>query len=242
LPEWETFRVEVCPCETQGDAQAAWIKAIHQLGFVPVESCVATRLFYLQGALSQDQARDLAHSLLADPVTEQFRVEPGVVEGSLDEGTHSIEVTLLPGVTDPVAESLVNAAHLLGYPALERAATGQRYLLRGSLTPLAQIIWRRSVLELVIQRAGGSAHPTTVCASPGSGLYGKSSSRAADDTHLQAIASRLALFRRNAGHPGYYQREIMTPPIWFEMSPRRGASTKSTRPPPPFTTLPRCTH
>ncbi len=38
-----------------------------------------------------------------------------------------MEVTPLPGVTDPAAENLLRAAHLLGIAGLERAATGQRF-------------------------------------------------------------------------------------------------------------------
>ncbi|PJF29356.1 MAG: phosphoribosylformylglycinamidine synthase [Phototrophicales bacterium] len=41
--------------------------------------------------------------------------------------THSLDVTLQAGVTDPAAESLLRAANVLGITGLERVATGTRY-------------------------------------------------------------------------------------------------------------------
>ena len=46
---------------------------------------------------------------------------------------HSIEVAFLPGVTDSVAESLLQGARLLGVGGLERAASAQRYTIAGSI-------------------------------------------------------------------------------------------------------------
>src|SRR6185436_10370373 len=40
-----------------------------------------------------------------------------------------LEVALRPGVTDPVAEQLVRAAHELNLNGVHRAATGQRFIL-----------------------------------------------------------------------------------------------------------------
>ncbi len=43
-----------------------------------------------------------------------------------------VEVALRPGVTDPVADEIVRAAHELGIPGVERASTGFRYLVHGA--------------------------------------------------------------------------------------------------------------
>jgi phosphoribosylformylglycinamidine synthase len=40
-----------------------------------------------------------------------------------------LEVALRPGVTDPVAEQIVRAAHELGFDGVHHAATGQRFLI-----------------------------------------------------------------------------------------------------------------
>ncbi|HVU14310.1 MAG TPA: phosphoribosylformylglycinamidine synthase subunit PurS, partial [Phototrophicaceae bacterium] len=91
------------------------------------------RLYFLQGGLSLNEVAQISQQLLADPVTETFTV--GFVSEPLSPTTaHSIEVTLLPGVTDPAAENLLRAARLLGVTGLERAATGQRYLIDDPLT------------------------------------------------------------------------------------------------------------
>ena len=76
------------------------------------------KLYFLRGKLSQQDAHRLTTMLLADPVSEIFEVS------SLQPSyQHSyIEVSLLPGVTDSVAENLVNAAKRLGVQ-LEEAAT-----------------------------------------------------------------------------------------------------------------------
>src|SRR5690606_7642477 len=42
-----------------------------------------------------------------------------------------LEVSLRPGVTDPVANEIVRAAHELGFQSVQRAATGQRFSLTG---------------------------------------------------------------------------------------------------------------
>jgi phosphoribosylformylglycinamidine synthase II/phosphoribosylformylglycinamidine synthase I len=96
-------------------------------GIVGLKTCRATRLFFLQGDLTRDDVERVSRELLADPVTETFTIDtPGTAD-------HTIDVTLLPGVTDPAAENLLRAAHLLGIANLERAATGQGYLLSGNL-------------------------------------------------------------------------------------------------------------
>ncbi|MFN8450033.1 MAG: phosphoribosylformylglycinamidine synthase subunit PurL [Anaerolineae bacterium] len=69
-------------------------------------------------------------------MTETFTVRQVTLE-PLDlpaDSAHTIEVTLLPGVTDSAAENLLRAAHLLGVAGLERAATGQRYLVDAPLS------------------------------------------------------------------------------------------------------------
>jgi phosphoribosylformylglycinamidine synthase len=70
--------------------------------------------------------------LLADPVTE--RLEIGDFQSpisNLQSPIPFIDVTFLPGVTDAAADNLVRAAHLLGIEGLERAATGQRFVVTG---------------------------------------------------------------------------------------------------------------
>ncbi|GAB4510050.1 MAG: hypothetical protein OHK0046_06140 [Anaerolineae bacterium] len=86
------------------------------------------RLVFIQGNLTEDALERLLREVLVDPVTEQ------AVVGRTEFGSGAaVDVTLLPGVTDPAAENLVRAAHLLGITGVMRAATGQRYILHEPL-------------------------------------------------------------------------------------------------------------
>ncbi|MBE2271019.1 MAG: hypothetical protein IAE80_22470, partial [Anaerolinea sp.] len=84
----------------------------------------------MSGVVTPSEIETLAVELLADPVTEQYSID----EGAAISADHTLEVTLLPGVTDPAAENLLRAAHALGVTGLERAATGERCLLLGTLS------------------------------------------------------------------------------------------------------------
>jgi phosphoribosylformylglycinamidine (FGAM) synthase PurS component/hydrogenase maturation factor len=98
-----------------------------------IDSYQKINLYFLSGNLSADEIRQLAHALLADPVSETFTIWDGHLS-LVDRNYHTIDVTLLPGVTDPAAENLVRAAHQLGFTGLHRAATGQRYEVTGDLS------------------------------------------------------------------------------------------------------------
>jgi phosphoribosylformylglycinamidine synthase II/phosphoribosylformylglycinamidine synthase I len=86
------------------------------------------KLYFLRGELSQDEAKSLTKTLLADPVSETYEVT------SLQTNySHCyIEVSLLPGVTDSVAENLIAAAKRLGVH-LSEAATGTHYIVKESM-------------------------------------------------------------------------------------------------------------
>jgi phosphoribosylformylglycinamidine synthase II len=72
-----------------------------------------------------------------------------------------LEVALRPGVTDPVAEQITRASKVLGIHGIARAATGQRYVLRGELNADdLHSLARRLLANPVIQRyAFGEIEP-----------------------------------------------------------------------------------
>jgi phosphoribosylformylglycinamidine synthase len=143
----------------------ALVKAAHQLGINELDACFVSRLFFLRGALTRAEVNRLAKELLADPVTETFTVMEQGPHLSLSAlptldppPDHTVEVTLLPGVTDPAAENLLRTVHLMGLTGLAQAATGQRYLLRGSLSEsdlqhLATQFFSNSVIQQVALNA-----------------------------------------------------------------------------------------
>ncbi|MCZ7669493.1 MAG: hypothetical protein M5U34_21105 [Chloroflexi bacterium] len=106
-----------------------------------MQDCHVARLYFLQGNLTEEEAKRLASEVLADPVTEEWSIVNGQLSIANDFTIHNsqftihnyIESTLDPGVTDPPADTLIAAANLLGITNLERAATGHRFYLSGHL-------------------------------------------------------------------------------------------------------------
>jgi phosphoribosylformylglycinamidine synthase II/phosphoribosylformylglycinamidine synthase I len=175
------------------------VSAAHQLNVPALETCIPARLFFLEGELSTNDADRLARELLTDPVTERYTLDdlnghPSAANGADD--AHYIEVTLHPGVTDPVAENIVRSAHLIGINALERAATGQHYRLSGSLDPVMVSRLATQVLSNpVIQRV---AIDTPISA-PFVAVQTKDSTveiipiRGSDDDALKALSAERRL-------------------------------------------------
>ncbi len=127
----------------------------HQSGYASIKEYLSSQLYFINGQISPDDIHQLSSTLLADPVTEQFIIstECHPTESQASGPTHhSIEVTLLPGVTDPVAENMLRAAHLLGMHGIQRVATGQHYTLGGDLSPqdlhtLATTVFSNPVIQ-----------------------------------------------------------------------------------------------
>lgn len=115
------------------DTTTRVVETAHQLGLNHIINCRLVRLFFLQGHFTPADVERIATELLADPVIERFEILENHSAGAAT-ANHTLDVTLLPGVTDPAAENLLRAAHLLGMLNIERAATGERYLLDGDLT------------------------------------------------------------------------------------------------------------
>jgi phosphoribosylformylglycinamidine (FGAM) synthase PurS component len=122
----------------------------HQTGYTSITECLSSQLYFIKGHFSPDNIHQLSSELLADPVTEQFTI---LTESQTSYSSdHAIEVTLLPGVTDPVAENLLRAAHSLGLCGIEQVATGQRYALWGNMAlpelhTLAKSVFSNPVIQ-----------------------------------------------------------------------------------------------
>jgi phosphoribosylformylglycinamidine synthase len=74
----------------------------------------SARGYLLEGDISHDQAVRLLNDLLVDPLAERGRVQ---VLGATVAGQPSVTVLLKPGVMDPAAQSVVEAARDLGIAA-----------------------------------------------------------------------------------------------------------------------------
>jgi len=134
------LRVEVTPIHPSDDPRGGEVVVqsralgIHQLTEVQVAD-----VFHLRcDGLGDDQIDTLVHTLLVDPVVQ--RAVWSAVEdqpATTPAGPRFVEVAPQPGVTDSVAESLLQAAHNLGFSGLTHASTGHRYALTGELDDAA---------------------------------------------------------------------------------------------------------
>ena len=70
------------------------------------------RGFLLEGDLNQEEAQQIIDELLLDPIVESAYLTP--IPGSADGEQRGWTVLLKPGVTDPVAQSIMDAARDLG--------------------------------------------------------------------------------------------------------------------------------
>lgn len=101
------------------------LKDIHDLGFSQVNRVVANHIYYLFGEIANDRIVHICETLLADPITRFYRINPPKV----DYGEHEwvVEITYNPGVMDPVEESARKGIRDLGILSVEKVKTAIRY-------------------------------------------------------------------------------------------------------------------
>jgi phosphoribosylformylglycinamidine synthase subunit PurSL len=114
---------------------AAYLKDAHALGLISIRQIACFDLYFIQGSCSPAQLEQLARHLLHDPVTQtiqwQALTSPADAVDYLPEGGDLIEVALRAGVTDPVAEQILRASHILEIHEIQAASTGQRFVIKG---------------------------------------------------------------------------------------------------------------
>ncbi len=122
----------LCQHKTNDPRNESYLKGAHALGFQPLQRIIVQDLYFVEGQLSQEELQQLALKLLTDPVTQTVSWDelPTPLTPPKPDSV-ILEVSLRPGVTDPVANEIVRAAHELGFQSVQRAATGQRFILTG---------------------------------------------------------------------------------------------------------------
>jgi phosphoribosylformylglycinamidine synthase subunit PurSL len=107
-----------------------YLRDAQMLGYPHLKSIQVQDLFFIEGQLSQEDSQQLALELLSDPVTQSVSwIELPSPLCQPEDDAVILEVALRPGVTDPVADQLLRAAHELNFNGVQRAATGQRFIL-----------------------------------------------------------------------------------------------------------------
>ncbi|HRJ76715.1 MAG TPA: phosphoribosylformylglycinamidine synthase subunit PurS, partial [Anaerolineales bacterium] len=90
--------------------------------------------------------------LLTDPVTQIASwIELPTPLSSGEPDSVILEVSLRPGVTDPVAEQIVRASHELKINGVHRAATGSRFQVEGLNAEQTQQLAKSLLANNVIQ-------------------------------------------------------------------------------------------
>ncbi len=100
-----------------------------------------TQLYYLTGNLTYSDIDRLTRQLLIDPVVQKSSISTFPVKLTTHQQqqngqipAYTIDVFFHPGVTDTLAESVINGALLLNIRGLEQVETGRRYVLDGRLS------------------------------------------------------------------------------------------------------------
>ncbi|MBX3359356.1 MAG: phosphoribosylformylglycinamidine synthase subunit PurS [Phycisphaeraceae bacterium] len=160
-PPAPVHRIEVSPRPTHADPIADALKRDAAALGIALSSVRSAHVYLVQAALSAAQLETLRTRLLADPVTEI-----AILGSSPDlcvPGAQLIEVHPLPGVMDPVAQSVQDAIRdLSGVDA--RVSTGWRYDLAGDglTTDSARRLAARLLANPVIHRIHTEPyHPET---------------------------------------------------------------------------------
>jgi len=117
-----SYTVVVTPADPQFDVVGKRIlNKVREFGFTQVQECRASKLYFIEGDLTTAALQQISSALLTDSVTETV--------GSPDPSDfhHTIDVGLLPGVTDTEGENLLKACERLGFEGVTRASRGRRY-------------------------------------------------------------------------------------------------------------------
>ncbi len=150
--ESSIYRVEVWlkPHIVDGRTESL-LSSVASLGY-QLERLPVVDLYFIKGALSDQAAQKLCQELLADPVSQDYRLSR-LEDCPADQAKQvAVEVTFHPGVTDSVAENIVRSARMIGVSGVEAAATGYRYVFYDSLSEeqaghIAQSLFYNPVIQ-----------------------------------------------------------------------------------------------
>jgi phosphoribosylformylglycinamidine synthase II len=129
------FRFIVSHKLHQDPRSASYLEDAHALGLSGIRAITCCNLYFIQGSPTPAQLDRLANEVLHDPVTEAIHWQdsgghpPALV--AIQPAGQFIDVTLRAGVTDPVAEQILRAAHTLSMKNINAASTGQRFVVKG---------------------------------------------------------------------------------------------------------------
>ena len=126
-----TVEVKLRQDYIDAEGQAA-LSLLQGLGLNTARECRTTRLYELRGGLNSAHAQQIGRDLLADPVTQEFKLlspSPAAVSNGMN--AWRVEVWLKSSVSDPVGDTVRAAIAEMGLPQPETVRVGTAYLIAG---------------------------------------------------------------------------------------------------------------
>jgi phosphoribosylformylglycinamidine synthase II len=145
------LRIEVIP--RPGEMPAAYLlDDIQALGVRSVESVERSALYFVAGDVSEADVDRMCSALLVDPIVQAARWDDASTPVTTPARAARIEVGLLPGVTDTVADNVLARSRMLGIDGISAVSTGESYLVRGDistrdLTAIAERLLHNAVVQ-----------------------------------------------------------------------------------------------
>lgn len=155
----QAWRVEVFRADRWEDPRGAQALGLaRELGLPGFERVRFGRGYLLSPRLERAQVERLAREVLSDPVVDQVRLTPPGEPPAVPGGAQRLLAAPLPGVMDPVAQSVARLLPKLGFhlpPEEAQVATFRIYEVHGPVSSgaLAELA-RRGLANETIERVG----------------------------------------------------------------------------------------
>ena len=109
-------------------------KSIVEFGVTKFKDLQIINIYYIFGALTNKQIKDIAQKFIYDPVSEDCKIRRRRSRcAPKARQSQSIEIVYKPGVMDPAAENVMTALEDLGYKNCQ-VKTAKRYIFSGQLS------------------------------------------------------------------------------------------------------------
>jgi phosphoribosylformylglycinamidine synthase II len=102
------------------------LEEAHILGLKEIQKFDYADVYFIEGNLTSQEQQLLGSKLLTDSFMQEGHWENEIVPISKGQ---VVEIALLPGVTDVVAEQIIRCARLLDISGVQRAVSGQRIVV-----------------------------------------------------------------------------------------------------------------
>ncbi|PKL22999.1 MAG: phosphoribosylformylglycinamidine synthase subunit PurL [Spirochaetae bacterium HGW-Spirochaetae-3] len=194
----DVYRFLVRPKERPGEHCGPRARSLaadaRALGLSKIRAVHRAAIYFVRGTIAPKELSLLGRFLFCDPVVEDCaweRVGDAAPAGA-PARARRIEVSLRPGVTDPVADEAARAARELGIKGVEAVSTGDAFDVEGDGVTDGdlRLLAERLLCNAVIQRwAIGRIEPSWPDEAAGSGEVERMDVGSMDDAALLALSA-----------------------------------------------------